>query len=221
MEYPPGFPSRFRPRLDAAVLGSFYKFPNDIPKRVDEAVSVYVDIACGAIETGEWDFALAYSGLSDFARQLCEDHAQEIHPGGMVVKWEWDQYIASLMWQITKSVEWYPHVNRFAKLSKAQLDAMEQPRSYPPNAKEEPLPRAQDTSKAELIERRSKLLAEYKAATLNPSNKKIYEARRSGIHKPQFYQWLNGELAESSATTINFETFLREKRPPIPRRTEE
>jgi hypothetical protein len=65
--------------------------------------------------------------------------------------------------------------------------------------------------------RREHLLAEYKAATDNPSNKRIYEARNSGIYKPQFYEWLNGSLPVDSATCINFERFLRLKKLPIPR----
>lgn len=66
--------------------------------------------------------------------------------------------------------------------------------------------------------RRRDLLAEYKSATGNPANKRIYEARNSGIHKPQFYQWRRGELPADSATSRNFERFLREKKPPIPRK---
>ena len=123
---------------------------------MDEVITVYVDIACGAIESGEWAFDSAYSGLSDFARQLCEDHAKEIHSGGVVVKYEWDQRIASLIWQITKSVEWFRHINRFAKLSKAQPDILEQPRSYPPIVKAEPALEVQAPSKAEPIDRRAK-----------------------------------------------------------------
>jgi hypothetical protein len=66
--------------------------------------------------------------------------------------------------------------------------------------------------------RRERLLAEYKAATENPSNRRIYSSRNSGIHKPQFYQWTEGGLPATSATTINFERFLRDKKPPIPRK---
>ena len=66
----------------------------------------------------------------------------------------------------------------------------------------------------EKSERRQKLLAEYKAATGNPPNKRIYEAVNSGIYKPQFYEWLKGKLPSESATAQNFERFLREKKPP-------
>jgi hypothetical protein len=69
----------------------------------------------------------------------------------------------------------------------------------------------------EEIERRRALLNEYKAATKNPSNKRIYGARNSRIHKPEFYEWVNGTLPRDSATTANFERFLREKKPPIPK----
>ena len=67
-------------------------------------------------------------------------------------------------------------------------------------------------------DRRESLLREYKAATKEPSNKRIYEASNSGIHKPQFYEWINGVLPADSATAINFERFLRMKKPPIPRK---
>jgi hypothetical protein len=67
-------------------------------------------------------------------------------------------------------------------------------------------------------DRRRSLLREYKAATKEPSNKRIYEASNSGLHKPQFYEWINGTLPTDSATTINFERFLRLKKAPIPRK---
>jgi hypothetical protein len=70
----------------------------------------------------------------------------------------------------------------------------------------------------EIRAKRRSLLAEYKAATKNPSNKQLYEARNSGIHKPDFYAWLNGKLPSESAMSINFERFLRLRKPPIPRR---
>jgi hypothetical protein len=64
------------------------------------------------------------------------------------------------------------------------------------------------------VERRRQLLEEYKAATGNPSNKKIWEAENSPIYKPEFYKWRDGRLPASSATTRNFERFLGEKKPP-------
>jgi hypothetical protein len=65
------------------------------------------------------------------------------------------------------------------------------------------------------IQRRARLLAEYKKATKTESNRQIYGAKNSPIHKPQFYEWIKGVLPASSATTTNFERFLREKRYPI------
>jgi hypothetical protein len=66
--------------------------------------------------------------------------------------------------------------------------------------------------------RRGALLAEYKAATGNPSNRQLYQAKNSGIHKPQFYDWLKGKLPVVSATAKNFERFLSEKKQPIPKK---
>ena len=51
------------------------------------------------------------------------------------------------------------------------------------------------------IARRRKLLADYKAVTGNPSNKRIYEATNSGIYKPEFYKWLSAELSSTKFTT--------------------
>jgi hypothetical protein len=66
--------------------------------------------------------------------------------------------------------------------------------------------------------RRRKLLAGYKDATGQPSNRKIYTAKNSGIHKPEFYDWINGKLEITSQTCINFERFLKEQKPPLPRK---
>ena len=68
-----------------------------------------------------------------------------------------------------------------------------------------------------LKSQRAALLSDYKAATRNPSNKRIYESKNACIHKPEFYKWLRGDLPSDSATTINFERFLREKKEPIPK----
>ena len=68
-----------------------------------------------------------------------------------------------------------------------------------------------------LIAKRKALLAEYKQITGNPSNRRIYTAKNSYIHKPQFHQWLKGTLPSTSQTCINFERFLKEKKLPIPK----
>jgi hypothetical protein len=67
------------------------------------------------------------------------------------------------------------------------------------------------------IEQCKKLLADYKQATGNPSNKQIYEALNSGIHKPDFYTWRKGELSPKSVMSISFERFLRARKPPLPK----
>lgn len=68
------------------------------------------------------------------------------------------------------------------------------------------------------IERRAKLLADYKAATGNPPHKKIYESSNAGIYKQDFYWWINGKLHAKSKVTKRFEAFLKARRRPIPRK---
>ncbi len=70
------------------------------------------------------------------------------------------------------------------------------------------------TPVTDLKTHRQTLLDEYKRVTGVMENKAIYESHRSGIHKPAFYQWLRGDLPATSQTTIKFERFLAEKRPP-------
>lgn len=80
-----------------------------------------------------------------------------------------------------------------------------------------PTPKPEETP-SPLMAKRISMLQEYKQATGTRSNRQIYTARNSGIHKPQFHEWLRGLLEETSQTCINFERFLREKKPPIPRK---
>lgn len=68
-----------------------------------------------------------------------------------------------------------------------------------------------------VIERRKAMLSEYKAATGHPSSRRIYTAKNSGIHKPEFYDWVKGILPDDSSTCENFERFLKERKPPISR----
>jgi hypothetical protein len=68
-----------------------------------------------------------------------------------------------------------------------------------------------------MVSKRRHLLSEYKLATGNPSDHKIYSAKNSPIHKPEFYDWINGKLPATSQTAINFERFSMEKKDPIPR----
>lgn len=73
----------------------------------------------------------------------------------------------------------------------------------------------QQFADGDLIARREKLLADYKVATGDPSNKMIYEAENCPIYKQQFYEWRRGELPDKSRTTRNFEIFLKAKRRPF------
>jgi hypothetical protein len=79
---------------------------------------------------------------------------------------------------------------------------------------------ATEPFEADEITRRTSLLEDYRAdpGTGNPSNRSIYRAKDSGIHKPQFYEWRDGRLSRDSETSKNFERFLRDKKPPIPRK---
>ena len=93
--------------------------------------------------------------------------------------------------------DWWRELHReIAALARAQAEPPEVP----------PLDETLDRRKA----RRSRLLEEFQNATGLTKNRNVYAHSDCPIHKPQFYQWLNGRLSNDSTMTANFERFLRE-----------
>lgn len=78
-------------------------------------------------------------------------------------------------------------------------------------------------TKNELITSRERLLEDYNQRIINPKKNKpytnyaLYNARQHSMHKPQFYEWKNGTLADDNSATLSFERFLRGKDAPIAR----
>ena len=66
-----------------------------------------------------------------------------------------------------------------------------------------------------LVRDRSRLLKNYKAATGNPNDHRIYRhtAKTINVYKPQFYDWKNGKLPDTSDITRRLEEFLKDLRP--------
>ncbi|HWG21609.1 MAG TPA: hypothetical protein VG225_13850 [Terracidiphilus sp.] len=117
---------------------------------------------------------------------------------------------------------WDYVVERRIKKGNLQVTSSENPEDWFPSALQKGGDQSQSRKRpmedAKEVAHRAKLLAEYKAATGNPSAKRIYESSRAGIYKPQFYQWRKGTLPSESETAKNFERFLAAKKPPIPRK---
>jgi hypothetical protein len=129
----------------------------------------------------------------------------------------WRQILtASIPQHLGRVLRGYPHDNETGPKPSA-LPTMYQAQADAGGEQQPPAQVADESPEGERT-RRATLLSAYIAAT-GASHKKIYEAKNSGIHKPQFYEWLNGELPASSKTTKTFETFLRSNRRPIPRRS--
>jgi len=133
MDYPLGFPSRFRPRLEAAVLRLRHKFPlaGDALKRINETLTVYIDIACGAIDNAELEVGLAHTGLQEFALELCEDHANNMAQA-FWTDGDWDEYVGQLMSKLTSSKEWLGHLNRLDALAEKPSSNSGKPSLQPP-----------------------------------------------------------------------------------------
>lgn len=75
------------------------------------------------------------------------------------------------------------------------------------------------------IERRQRLLADYKKRVLHPekgrpySDSAIYNCRFHTAHKPEFMKWKSGRLSDENPATISLERFLRGDQHPVPRKT--
>jgi hypothetical protein len=131
MDYPTGFPARLRPRLDAEILRLRYKYQlaGDAPKRIQETIAAFVDIACKSVENGEWRVDLAHSGLKDFALDICEDHAHNMRGSWWTVE-DLNQYADGLLEKVLNSREWLGYLDRLAKLGERPIqpeDSQEQP----------------------------------------------------------------------------------------------
>jgi hypothetical protein len=133
-----------------------------------------------------------------------------------------DAFLNELRLRLISRVEyWKAEARRYVTLQNAHresLPAEDATSERPATALADETDVGQSIGVDEIRAKRRSLLEEYKAATGNPSNKRIYEAKNSGIHKPDFYAWLNGDLSSESAMSINFERFLRLKKVPIPRK---
>ena len=123
-----------------------------------------------------------------------------------------DDMLRVLRQDATWAIDIYSFGSSLEPQSSALATAVEQ--SKLPEVSDNPT----DAPYPSLVECRLKVLNEYKAANKSVPSKQIYEARNSGIYKPEFYEWLSGRLPDTSSITINFERFLRDKKPPIPRK---
>jgi hypothetical protein len=68
--------------------------------------------------------------------------------------------------------------------------------------------------------RRRQLVHEWQAATGISTKTAIYKAPEVRVHRPDFYKWLNGELARQSAGAIRIEAFLQRRQPSTARGSE-
>src|ERR1022692_4061882 len=118
MDYPLNFPARLQPRVDAEIVRLRMKFPlaGDALKRIKETVAFFADIACRAVEEGEWRVDLAYSGLKHFTLKLCVDHTDNTQDEWWTDKAR-NEYLDELMQRLTGSIEWLGYLDRLAKLA--------------------------------------------------------------------------------------------------------
>ena len=98
----------------------------------------------------------------------------------------------------------------------AQNDPLQQNNTIDPSAileeKIQDLPI--EPSIDELSALRSIRILEYKKANPGVTDYQIYNAKNSGVHKPEFYRYVKGTLSSESETCKNFERFLAEKKTP-------
>jgi hypothetical protein len=227
--YPADFPQASRARVTVAKIEAGktlnlvkeFDVGSDLEKGVRQFVlevfSVFAEEALELGRCGIWTVDQIDSQAHEFLRQLTIEwcHDKFGHPAGSMICPDDGALTPETIYAYKTSFSWQKYENDLLDIAKGQVckDLVAPRVEIRPNADIDP-----SLGKSDEKERRARLLAEYKSTTSNPSNKRIYEAKNSGIHKPDFYAWLKGDLSLESAMTINFERFLRLKKPPFPRK---
>jgi hypothetical protein len=172
--------------------------------RVGQWTATHVDEACREFLRLEANDVWAEFGTLPIQRMITDfGHITSEAWAAFTASKEWKQYQAELL-EIADSQSTAPLHTK--EISSADVETKSRTHAE-----------VEDEPEVNELRRRNILLAEYKAAAGQPSNRKIYNARNSGIHKPEFYDYFNGDLKAESQTFVNFESFLRAKKPPIPR----
>jgi DNA-binding CsgD family transcriptional regulator len=112
VDYPTKFPNRLELRLAAAVLKAQRRFPaeHQAKERIMAGILAFAEIACVAVESGEWRGELALHGLDEFLHTLCVDPARaRCFDSGA-----FDRFAGPIKREIRESEEWLAVVERLA-----------------------------------------------------------------------------------------------------------
>jgi hypothetical protein len=196
-----------------------------IRKYIVRVMLVFAKQACvlGRIRT--WDVAKVDFEVKEFLHQTAREAETEktFFANGDYLRNVSFTYGRSMgaqeMHYISEMPEWKEYLKELREVAAIQKT----PVAFDPtgfeDSPEKTLNEPESPTPNDEVARCLRLLEEYKSATDRPSNRSIYTAKNSGIHKPEFLRWQRGELPKTSATCQNFERFLAAKKRPIPRNT--
>lgn len=228
MEHPSGLPEHLQPPLDAAIHKAEVEFLERKKKAGETYLErywqgaillymktvffAYAEQARLAGAEGVWTGEEIRKNITAYLRHVALEVYREKYPPELM---SGPRPMASFAKGIVEAIQAQPE---WIDLQKKLIDVAKHRQSSPGDNTDAEMgdPEPGNASAAGPTAYRESLLAEYKALT-GASNKQIYEAQNSGIHKPEFYNWLHGRLSSKSATSINFERFLRAKKKPVPR----
>lgn len=217
IEYPPELSAAARARIDRAIADAELAFiaaedpgpqmlilggrvPSEfrsIPAARDPVhfVLVVFETVIQTLSETSWSAdQLRMTAARMLDQRIAETFLQK-HPAGVTI----DQFTARVHQKLQTLSWWVQFQHTIRERSLRPVSA----------SIETPLNNAND-----LKTHRKTLLDEYKRVTGVKADKAIYEYRKAGIHKPEFYKWRRGELPATSQTARNFERFLMEQRPP-------
>ncbi len=79
MDYPPGFPDRFRPIVEAAILRAEHKSKGTgVQQLIKAKLFEFAEVACSAADSKAWQPDSALTGLHAFIDALCEADSELI-----------------------------------------------------------------------------------------------------------------------------------------------
>jgi hypothetical protein len=141
MDYPPGFPDRFRPIAEFAILSAEHKSKrSSVQQLIKAKLFAFAEVACSAAEAKAWEPESALSGLTNFIGALCEADSELIdsemkrrlrrasrfvfstEPAKPEVARQrrFERFKQDITREITSSREWLCHIERLAKATKGE-----------------------------------------------------------------------------------------------------
>jgi hypothetical protein len=224
MDYPPGFPDRFRPIAEAAILKAEHKSKRkSVQQLIKSKLFAFAEVACLAAEAKAWQPETALSGLESFIDVLCKAESNLIdseekrrlsrasqfvfstEPAKPEVAQQrrFEQFKRRITDEITSSREWRGYIERLANA--VDVKVVEEPESVA-------------TDEQSRKTKRTALLERYRSQFPDAAYLDICWASKQ--HYREWQRWISGKAKDGSKPDRCFRLVLTSNKNPQEHRPE-